>query len=441
MPKETGNQEIDTLASIEVSNAQPKKEEAENRVAIDLGSRPLGRSEEDLKQDVASILESIKLPAREHSQAPTPHTPPPPTTVSDEINSILLERLAPILTESPSPAPEREGVPAVPTTPTQPETPLPPQGNTSMLSVMPTVDGPVAPQATKKAFNIPSVHTLKDDLQDVVESEKISAVKAAALEAKKRERRDSTSLTQVSRGPRSHTVLKTILAAFLLIILGVGALLVVSVVKNQRAINEGTTTLSSIMFSEQTLSYPIQGKTGVPLRQELSLARTQIQIPLGAITRIASVLPQADGTPRVVSAQEFLSALGAAIPGDLAQSLSDEYFFGVHSLDQNVPVLVLPLTDYEHAFAGMLGWEKSISDDLRPLFTHVPAETLMSDGTLVSRKFEDVIIQNYDVRVLKDATGTVRLLYSFPTRNFLIIAESPNSFVEVLSRLRAERRL
>jgi hypothetical protein len=310
-----------------------------------------------------------------------------------------------------------------------------------MLSVMPTVDGPVAPQATKKAFNIPSVHTLKDDLQDVVESEKISAVKAAALEAKKRERRDSTTLVQAPRGPGSHAVLKTILAALLLIILGIGALLVVSVVKNQRAINEGATALSSIMFSEQTLSYPIQGKTGVPLRQELSLARTQIQIPLGAITRIASVLPQADGTPRVVSAQEFLSALGAAIPGDLAQSLSDEYFFGVHSLDQNVPVLVLPLTDYEHAFAGMLGWEKSISDDLRPLFTHVPAETLMSDGTLVSRKFEDVIIQNYDVRVLKDAAGTVRLLYSFPTRNFLIIAESPNSFVEVLSRLRAERRL
>jgi hypothetical protein len=177
------------------------------------------------------------------------------------------------------------------------------------------------------------------------------------------------------------------------------------------------------------------------LRQELSLARTQIQIPLGAITRIASVLPQADGTPRVVTAGEFLSALGAVIPGDLAQSLSDEYFFGVHSLDQNVPILVLPLTDYEHAFAGMLGWEKSISDDLRPLFTHVPAETLMSDGTLVSRKFEDVIIQNYDVRILKDAAGTVRLLYSFPTRNFLIIAESPNSFVEILSRLRAERRL
>jgi hypothetical protein len=431
MPKETGNQEIDTLASIEVSSAQPKKEVPENRVAIDLGSRPLGRSEEDLKQDVASILQTIKLPTREHEQAPQ-KTEPLRTTPSEDASAVLLAQLAPILNEEAPPAPLPD---------TTPEPPLPPQGNTSMLSVMPTVDGPVAPQATKKAFNIPSVHTLKDDLQDVVETEKISAVKAAALEAKKRERRDQTHLVQAARGPRSHAVLKTILAAILLILFGIGALLVVSVVKNQRAINEGTTALSSIMFSEQTLSYPIQGKTGVPLRQELSLARTQIQIPLGAITRIASVLPQADGTPRIVSAQEFLSALGAVIPDDLAQSLSPEYFFGVHSLDQNVPVLVLPLTDYEHAFAGMLGWEKSISDDLRPLFTHVPAETLMSDGTLVSRKFEDVIIQNYDVRVLKDATGTVRLLYSFPTRNFLIIAESPNSFVEVLSRLRAERRL
>lgn len=438
MPKETGNQEIETLVSSEVSNAQPKKGVPENRVAIDLGSRPLGRSEEDLKQDVASILQNIKLPTREHPQTPTIQTQPEPDVSSDDISSILLERLSPLLAESSNPAIG----PAITATPlSQAEPPLPPQGSTSMLSVMPSVDGPVAPQATKKAFNIPSVHTLKDDLQDVVESEKISAVKAAALEARKREKRDQASLQQIPRAPRSHAVLKTILAACLLILCGVGALLVVSVVKNQRAVNEGTTALSSIMFSEQTLSYPIQGKTGVPLRQELSLARTQIQIPLGAVTRIASVLPQQDGTPRVITAREFLSALGATLPTDLAQSLSDEYFFGVHSLDQNVPILVLPLIDYEHAFAGMLGWEKTISDDLRPLFTHVPAETLMSDGTLVSRKFEDVIIQNYDVRVLKDANGTIRLLYSFPTRNFLIIAESPNSFVEILSRLRAERRL
>ena len=50
-------------------------------------------------------------------------------------------------------------------------------------------------------------------------------------------------------------------------------------------------------------------------------------------------------------------------------------------------------------------------------------------------------MRNYDVRALKDDDGTIQLYYSFPTRNVLIIAESPFSFTEILSRLRADRRL
>jgi hypothetical protein len=48
---------------------------------------------------------------------------------------------------------------------------------------------------------------------------------------------------------------------------------------------------------------------------------------------------------------------------------------------------------------------------------------------------------NYDVRELKDDSGNVVLYYSFPTPNILVIAESPHSFTEVLSRLQAQREL
>jgi len=50
-------------------------------------------------------------------------------------------------------------------------------------------------------------------------------------------------------------------------------------------------------------------------------------------------------------------------------------------------------------------------------------------------------MRNYDARALKDDAGQIQLYYSFPTRNILIIAESPYTFAEVLSRLQAERRL
>jgi hypothetical protein len=57
------------------------------------------------------------------------------------------------------------------------------------------------------------------------------------------------------------------------------------------------------------------------------------------------------------------------------------------------------------------------------------------------RQFEDTVMQNFDVRELKDDNGDTQLYYSFPTRTILIIAESKYSFPEILSRLRADRRL
>ena len=89
----------------------------------------------------------------------------------------------------------------------------------------------------------------------------------------------------------------------------------------------------------------------------------------------------------------------------------------------------------------MLAWEATINEDLSPFFTLVPSLSTDENGLLVRRQFEDNVMRNYDVRILIDDTGAVKLLYSFPTRDILVIAESPYSFTEILSRLRASRQL
>ena len=116
-------------------------------------------------------------------------------------------------------------------------------------------------------------------------------------------------------------------------------------------------------------------------------------------------------------------------------------FFGIHAVDENAPLFVIPVESYERAFAGMLEWEKTMNGDLAPMFAAVPMQTVGADGVIAERTFTDAVIQNYDVRVLRDESGMVQLYYSFPTRNVLIIAESQYSFPELLSRLRADRRL
>jgi len=99
------------------------------------------------------------------------------------------------------------------------------------------------------------------------------------------------------------------------------------------------------------------------------------------------------------------------------------------------------VTNYDRAFAGMLAWEATMNSDLSPAFTPVPSTILDVNGIPSARVFMDDVMRNYDVRELKDDSGTVQLYYSFPSKNLLIIAESPYSFPELLSRLQSVRRL
>jgi hypothetical protein len=121
--------------------------------------------------------------------------------------------------------------------------------------------------------------------------------------------------------------------------------------------------------------------------------------------------------------------------------VGSDFFFGLHVVDKNAPVLVIPVTNYDRAFAGMLAWEGTMNGDLSPAFTPVPATVLDSNGIPSQRLFADDVMRNYDVRELKDDSGQVQLYYSFPNPNLLIIAESPYSFPELLSRLQSVRRL
>jgi hypothetical protein len=82
-----------------------------------------------------------------------------------------------------------------------------------------------------------------------------------------------------------------------------------------------------------------------------------------------------------------------------------------------------------------------MNQDLAPAFDAVPVLTTGPDGLPTARTFTDAVMLNYDVRELKDDSGNVVLYYSFPTPNILVIAESPHSFTEVLSRLQAQREL
>lgn len=366
---------------------------------------PVGASSapQSMEETIGKILGGMKLPER-HSMAPKEEAP------QKKYDTTLADPLRPV--------PYSEAARGIPEKAPHASTP----------SSVPAQD------------SLRSLHTLKDDLQHVVQDSKISYVRAVALEEEKRHRIEERSPVR----PRSRSLL-TLFIVSLLIGTGVLALVAVYIVTEQRTVQSDATQRSAILFAEQTVPFPVTNEAPGDVRRILASARDSSSLTLGAILQIVPVdtVTDASGavTTKPITFSQFLTALGTRAPGELTRALGEDFFFGMHTVDENAPVIIVPVSSYERAFAAMLTWEKDMNADLEPLFTPMPPQMKSADGTLVRRVFEDTVIRNYDVRALKDDTGTVQLYYSFPTRNVLIIGESVYSFGEILGRLRADRRL
>lgn len=293
------------------------------------------------------------------------------------------------------------------------------------------------------ADDVRPLHTLKDDLQHVVRDKKISLVRAVALEEEKRHRSGAFEQPLEMRVHSQRRTRYSLFVAGSLFSLGTLALGIVLYVMAERTHKSAAPITAAVLFSEQSVPLPVDNLAPPDIRREIGNARSTT-LTLGAILEIIPVKRVSiDGSERVtpLTFSEFLSSIGARAPSELSRALSDQFFLGLHTVDENAPLIVVPVVSYERAFAAMLEWEKNMNADLSPIFTHVPPQAVDANGLPGIRRFEDTVMRNYDVRALKDDSGTIQLYYSFPTRNVLIIAESPYSFAEILSRLKADRKL
>lgn len=144
-----------------------------------------------------------------------------------------------------------------------------------------------------------------------------------------------------------------------------------------------------------------------------------------------------------VNLNEFLANLEISAPYALLQSLENEFSFGSHAVSEikNNPVLVLKTKNFNLTYINMVAWEKSILNDLDPIFPNsMDIVDLSAASTTVatsSEKFEfsDKIINNLDTRVLEKENQTI-LLYGFFAEKYLIIVNSEETFKNIINRLK-----
>lgn len=120
---------------------------------------------------------------------------------------------------------------------------------------------------------------------------------------------------------------------------------------------------------------------------------------------------------------EFFSMLRVQMPQGLQDYLEKDFM--LLNFNGNYPVIIFKSKSYTYVFSEMLKWEKSLIDDLEPIF---PKTSLIGNDY-----FADKYIQNHDARIA-EKDGEIDLIYSFADRKYLIITNSQEALSEVFRR-------
>lgn len=281
-------------------------------------------------------------------------------------------------------------------------------------------------------------------MKNVVRDQSMTIVRASVLEdQKKRTRAEAQQkiTEENTRGERKKQGSFSGIVVAIFVFLSLGAALAGAFLWYRSTQQDPITVPSEIpgvVFAEQTIGFSLSNTSPTVLKSGLSNARESAMSTPGSITRLVpTVTPDSSlggsGETRLATMQELFDALDIAPPEGFLRSVGNESFLGIHATDGNHVLFIIPVTSYERAFSSMLAWEETMSEALAPFF---PRGLDSSPSS-----FTDIVIKNYDVRMQSDASGTPRLMYMFPNRNFLIITSSPYTLIEALARLQAARKL
>jgi hypothetical protein len=144
-----------------------------------------------------------------------------------------------------------------------------------------------------------------------------------------------------------------------------------------------------------------------------------------------------EGIEKPAPTQTIISELQFQAPGSFTRTISEITFGGT---PQRQPFIILKVTSFDTAFAGILEWEKTMSADLTPLFGEVVINSFdpsaRTDTQVREAFFKDVIASNKNARLLLDEEGEDRIVYTFTNQNTILITTNREALDELLPLIR-----
>jgi hypothetical protein len=306
-----------------------------------------------------------------------------------------------------------------------------PQAN----NIPPFKDSPTPPTpGTNKAVPI---RTYAEDIKSTIQHKNVSVVKMVLAENK---RREDQKTEKEENSPSSPKNIILIALSIFFIVGGIGLVTYLSFIKKA----DQTPLLvdlpeSGIIRTESIISIPGDTLERSGIIEAMERIKTS-EIKLNTMTEGLFTIGTGTAKTRMPST-EFFNLLESRMPDTLLRAIGYNFMIGVHAFDGNNTYMILTTESFEHAYAGMLSWEPYMRQDIGIFFS--TASTATNASTTVDllkfNTFEDTVIKNKDIRILKNEKGGTELMYGFVDPTTIVITTSSYTLQEIMERLKVSK--
>ncbi len=272
------------------------------------------------------------------------------------------------------------------------------------------------------------VETYAEDMADVLEDSGGEMVKRAIAEDEKSEA-EKKNLSPESKRNKLFLVVGVVLA-----LLAIGVLSALVIFKKNISTVPVEPRFIPIVFTDKTSFEEIAELSPDEIAKVVSKRVENTDVKVGGIEAIYLTVNK-----KIVGFGEFLKLIESSVIPKQTDFVSDSFLFGVvnNGGPQATSVgkdffILLKVRSFDDSFPFMLTWEKKILNDLYRFFG-----VYLSEDTnyLLTKDFEDGIIENKNARILYDQSRNIVLMYIFGDETSVIITNTEAAAEELILRL------
>lgn len=309
------------------------------------------------------------------------------------------------------------------------------------------------------------IRTFESDASELIEQQKHSlySIQQAEKDRTRNENASTAKTKQVFRDGSGRNSVLLLISAFFFVV-GLGAIMYYMLLRDQQDVPPEA-QIQSLLPSQSEVTVQSGSRTGDVSTALAAYAKSSTV----SGNNIENIVITIDGDR--ANTTQVLQGMSGQVPPALLRAISsDKYMIGAAHRNDLGLFFVAELESYDNAFANILRWEtlgltdlfkgvtvKAVAAPATIAATSTTATSSASVATSTSSRatstapavatttpvqastplqFRDALIQNRDVRLVRNANGEALVVYGFYNKEYLVIASDESAFADAIGLIR-----